>query len=319
MNQFGSVICDGQIVGCRGDSIFVQITQSFDDILYCYDKENRIFTLNFFKNQLNYKVLLNSLEWIKKHGLHEVLINNQLYDQVDYSIPKANAPNDFSCSFCKTLNDEQKSAVQQIVSQQNHGIPILLHGPPGRIKLILTKVFYFNISISYKLGTGKTRTLVASIAEIVRGTTHFVLVLAHSNAASDELTIRLLEILRDGEIFRLYAKSFKKETLNAKIKPISNLENGEFQFPALKYLYKFRVVVSTLFTSGCLVRARGEDPDFDSSHFSRIFIDEAGCIHEPASMIPIAGLYLSFRVRRLKRILYKAIITFYIIQYRSMF
>lgn len=119
--------------------------------------------------------------------------------------------------------------------------------------------------------------------------------LAHSNAASDELTMRLLDVLHDGELFRLYAKSFKKETLNAKIKPICNLENGEFQFPALKYLHKFRVIVTTLLSSGCLVRAREEDPDFDSSHFSRIFIDEAGCIHETASMIPIAGLYLPFR------------------------
>lgn len=116
--------------------------------------------------------------------------------------------------------------------------------------------------------------------------------LAHSNAACDEIAIRLLDVLRDGELFRLYAKSFKKETLIDKFKPICNLDNGEFQFPALKYLYKFRVVVVTLLTSGCLVRAREEDPDFDSSHFSYVIIDEAGSIHEPATMIPIAGLYL---------------------------
>lgn len=134
--------------------------------------------------------------------------------------------------------------------------------------------------------------MVAAIAEIARGSNNFVLALAHSNAACDELTARLLGVLRDGELFRLYAKSFDKDKLIAKIKPICNLENGEFQFPSLKYIYGFRVVVSTLLTAGCLVRARDADPDFDSGHFSHIFIDEAGCIHEPVSMIPIAGLYL---------------------------
>lgn len=162
--------------------------------------------------------------------------------------------------------------------------------------LFYLSVFHSNISISYGLGTGKTFTLVASIAEIVEGTTDHVLVLAHSNAACDELTIRLTEVLRRGELYRLYAKSFNKEMLCDKIKPICNLKDGEFQLPALKYLYRFRVVVSTLSISGSLVRAREEDQDFNSSHFRRVIIDEAGCAHEPATMIPIAGLYLSFGV-----------------------
>lgn len=134
--------------------------------------------------------------------------------------------------------------------------------------------------------------MVAAIIEIVRTTNDFVLMLAHSNAACDEITIRLLDILSDDELFRLYAKSVNKESLDARIKQICNLHNGEFNFPSLKYLYQFRVVVSTLFTAGCLVRARDEDEDFDSGHFTRVFIDEAASIHEPASIIPIAGLYI---------------------------
>lgn len=141
-------------------------------------------------------------------------------------------------------------------------------------------VFHSAISILYGLGTGKTLTLVASIAEIVRGTTDHVLLLAQSNAACDELTIRLIEVLRHGELYRLYAKSFNNEALCDKIKPICNLMNGEFQLPALKHLYSFRVVVSTLSTSGCLVRAREEEQEFNSSHFKHIIIDEAGCTHE---------------------------------------
>lgn len=151
--------------------------------------------------------------------------------------------------------------------------------------------FYYNF-IFYEIETGKTRILTASIHEIVRGTSGFVLVLAHSNAACEELTIRLLDLLNPGEIFRLYAKSYKKEALNARIKPISNLHNNDFQFPCLKFLYQFRVVVVTLLTAGSLVRAREHDKSFKSDHFTHVIIDEAGCIHEPASMIPIAGLHL---------------------------
>lgn len=152
------------------------------------------------------------------------------------------------------------------------------------------KYFLYTL-FSFEIGTGKTRTIVSSISEIVRGTTDFVLVLAHSNSACDELTVRLLNVLRDGELFRCYAKSFDEKKIVAKVKPICNWQNGQFHIPAMKFLQKFRVVVSTLLNAACLVRARGEDPDFDSSHYSRIFIDEAGCIHEPVSMIPIAGMY----------------------------
>lgn len=133
----GRNVCAGRIVGCRGNTIHIQITQGFEEILECYKGEDQLFTLNFFTNRLVYKVLLNTLEWIKKHRLHAVLVNNQLYDQADYQIPdKRNEQNNFKCSISEVLNEEQKSAVQQIVWGENDKVPILLHGPPGRIKSI---------------------------------------------------------------------------------------------------------------------------------------------------------------------------------------
>lgn len=209
------IVYAGHIIGCRGELIFIKITQGFEEILSYYDQEAKFFALKFFTNRLVYQVLLNTLEYIKNHKLHAVLINNPKYEQVFHSNKLTANEQDFSCPFSATLNEEQKTALQHIVWGQNYDVPILLHGPPG---------------------TGKTRTVVASIAEVVRGSNDFVLVLAHSNLAC---------------------------------------------------------VVSTLLTAGCLVRAREEDSEYDSGHFTRIFIDEAGCIHEPASMIPIAGWYLS--------------------------
>lgn len=133
---------------------------------------------------------------------------------------------------------------------------------------------------------------MAAIAELVYTTEEFILVTAHSNSACDEIALRLLDVLRDGDLYRIYAKSFNKENLNIKLKPLCNLRDGEFQFPSLDYIYQYRVVVMTLLTAGTLVRARGEDQNFNSGHFTRLLIDESGCIHEPVSMIPIAGMKL---------------------------
>lgn len=85
---------------------------------------------------------------------------------------------------------------------------------------------------------------------------------------------------------------FKKDAVNVRIKPFCNLQGEKFEYPSLSFLYQFRIIVTTIMTAANLVRARETDNNFDSRHFSRVFIDEAGCIHEPAVMVPIAGLYL---------------------------
>lgn len=183
-------------------------------------------------------------------------------------------------------------AVRHIVRAQNHPIPYILHGPPDNSVINLSYSHFSNLLIIYVIGTGKTKTLVAAIAEIINTTNEHVLVTAHSNTACDELTTRLLDVLPNEVLYRLYAKSFKKTTVNTKV--LCNLQKDDFEYPSFKFLYQFRVVVSTLMTVANLVRARDSDGDFDSSHFSRVFIDEAGCIHEPGSMIPIAGLFSHF-------------------------
>lgn len=148
---------------------------------------------------------------------------------------------------------------------------------------------FIDRNFEYIAGTGKTRTLVATIQEIVRSTSKYVLVCAQSNSACDEITLRLLPLLKDNEILRIYATSYKKESLDKKIAPISNLTKDGFQFPSLKYIYQFRVIICTICTAGCISRARN-DNDFDSKHFGFVIIDEAGCVPEITSLIPIAGV-----------------------------
>lgn len=140
------------------------------------------------------------------------------------------------------------------------------------------------------LGTGKTRTLVAAIEEITRSSNNRILVCANSNAACDEITCRLLKVFKKGELFRMYAKSYNERNVNNKILTCSNFRKGRFSIPCLKYLYSFRVVICTLLTAGCLSRAC-EDPDFNTSHFSHIFIDECASANETTTLIPIAGTF----------------------------
>lgn len=158
--------------------------------------------------------------------------------------------------------------MEYILKAYNRPNPFLLFGPPG---------------------TGKTRTLVGAIEEIIRTTNKCVLVCANSNSACDELTERLLNVLTPEEIHRMYAKSFDKEKVSSKIQPICNINGEKFQMPSLEYLNQFRVVVCTLITAGSIVRARNKDSSFSSDHFSYIFIDEAASCQETISLIAIAG------------------------------
>lgn len=158
-------------------------------------------------------------------------------------------------------------AINSIVNRKNE-LPFLLFGPPG---------------------TGKTKTIVAAISELVNTTTKSVLVCSQSNGACNELTERLIQVLQHGQIIRVCARSTKEESLSSNIIAISNLKNGEFCVPSMSFLYRFRVVVCTLIVAGLICRGRGVDPDFKSDHFSYVFIDEAAFVHETAALIPIAG------------------------------
>lgn len=143
---------------------------------------------------------------------------------------------------------------------------------------------YRIFDIYFNKGTGKTRTLVAAIEQIVRLTDRNVLVCAQSNAACDEIANRLIPALSVDEMFRMYAISFDVKKLDSNIKPYSNCIGEEFHYPSLKFLMKYRVLVCTLCTAGTLTRA-----SIPSKHFSYVIIDECASAHETMALIPIAG------------------------------
>lgn len=64
-----------------------------------------------------------------------------------------------------------------------------------------------------------------------------------SNAACDEITERLIDVLNENEMYRFYAKSYKHERISPRIKRVSNYTKDGIFYPSLAFLYKFRVFI----------------------------------------------------------------------------
>lgn len=164
-------------------------------------------------------------------------------------------------------NLPQMQAVRHIVEGTAHPLPYILFGPPG---------------------TGKTKTLVEAIAQILMNDDNSrILVCATSNSAADELALRLIRNLpnqcwKKHNIYRIYSSSFTPQ------EPIDDdlLQSSNFHLkyiPELRFLSKFRIIVATPLIGGTL-RYGGLDPHY----FTHLFIDECGSSTEISTLLPIA-------------------------------
>lgn len=264
--QFRSPSISGRVNGNSNDFIFIEI---FEESLKLVETDDE-YEIEFHVNRLPFQVQHLALYYVENHKLVDKLINNSRYD---YFIPKpsqnpdvsSNHSDDDSSDLYSQLNDEQKRAVESIVSAKNQPLPYILYGPPG---------------------TGKTQTLIAAIERIVRSTEKNILICTNSNAACDEITERLVNVLTADEMLRLYARGYDKRKLSDRIKPFSNLRANEFRFPSLDVLFQFRVIISTLCTVSSLTRGGiGQRP----KHFSYVIIDECASTHESMALVAIAG------------------------------
>ncbi|KAG4069886.1 hypothetical protein HA402_009593 [Bradysia odoriphaga] len=222
------------------------------------------YDIHFEVNQINYEIQHSALDFIEMHRLFPILINNPLYHCQSSDASVDEGIDRFSTERTD-LNPEQRQAIEFIVGGSYSPLPYLLYGPPG---------------------TGKTKTIVAAIETIVRTTSKNILVCAHSNAACNEIAERLTEVLTDTEMLRMFSLNHDKNDISQTIEPFCNLFDGKLNYPELSYLYKFRVLICTLFVSGCLVRAHKSDP----KHFGYVFIDECASACETMTLVPIAGL-----------------------------
>lgn len=169
------------------------------------------------------------------------------------------------------LNDEQRAAVVNILHQSSYPFPYILFGPPG---------------------TGKTKTLVEAIAQIIKRNEagEHVLVSASSNSACDEIASRLLQFASNEQIYRMFSATQieRMGIISANVLAASNLCKAEHFYPSLVKLYQYKVVICTLTTAGRLSQAH-----IKPNHFTHVFIDESGSATETQSLIAIAGVCTS--------------------------
>ncbi|KAI5643204.1 AAA domain-containing protein [Phthorimaea operculella] len=170
-------------------------------------------------------------------------------------------------------NDEQRSAVEHIVSKTSDKAPYIVFGPPG---------------------TGKTMTIVEAIIQIVvKNPKHRVLVCTDSNMAADHIALMLLKYNKELKInrFILRANSENREwsIMPPELIPVSNgMSRETFRSLNNDYLSMYRIVVTTLLHSA----KYGSDSSQSKCKLSmtHLFIDEAAQALEPAALVPISGL-----------------------------
>lgn len=160
-------------------------------------------------------------------------------------------------------------AVRHIVMGTSHPAPYILFGPPG---------------------TGKTKTLVEAISQIHQQDENSrILVCATSNAAADELATRIYENFPNQcwdknthHMYRIYSTSYAPEVpITKNLRKISNFDLK--YCPGLKFLRKFRIIVTTLLVGGSLRYA-----ELEPEYFTHLFIDECGSATEISTLPPIA-------------------------------
>ncbi|KAJ3992098.1 P-loop containing nucleoside triphosphate hydrolase protein [Lentinula boryana] len=185
------------------------------------------------------------------------------------------------------LNAEQRSAASSISKYQSP-VPFLISGPPG---------------------TGKTRTVVETVHQILRTQPEaHILLCAPSNSATDTLALRLGLSLHPGDMLRLNDQNRTFAEVPDSIRQFCYVEDDRFALPPWKMLMRYRVVVtscldaSILVNSACtnIVLCALEEHMVSSlhphrkikhqvvPHWTHLLIDEAAQAPEPEVLIPIS-------------------------------
>lgn len=258
ISKDGFEVSKGEIIGKDNGKIHVCLK----NVIAWH--EDQLYDIVFQRNRTPFLLQHKALEYVHSHQLFDVLINNPKY----WLNQSENSPSKPVSCDQNDLNEEQEVAVENIVAGDYYPLPYLLYGPPG---------------------TGKTKALIASIVEIVEKDRGNVLVCTQSNAACDEMLNRLSTFLDESEMFRLYSTSKDVDGIKPSVLQFSNFFEGELKYPSLRYIYRYRVVICTLATAGCLTRANCKH-----DHFDYVFIDECASALEAMALVPIAGLCTTF-------------------------
>lgn len=225
--------------------------------------------IRFIPNRITYRACFQALDCVDRYRL------GGFFDSFDEEPVNSSKNNGIEIHefewYNKQIatNEEQKTAIMNIVNCTAYPFPYVVFGPPG---------------------TGKTSCIVECIAQILKAKpTARIMVTAQSNSACDEVGERLLKYVSQNKIFRFYSPSLLNpdngET-SAVLRKTSNLRGQRNQYPTMEEFYFFNVVIVTLMSCSRLVQLDGIEIN---KHFDYIFVDESAAAMEPEAYVPIIG------------------------------
>lgn len=143
------------------------------------------------------------------------------------------------------------------------------------------------------IGTGKTTTIVETVLQLwTRDSNSRILLTAGSNAACDELTVRLCKWFSENApqrrgLVRIFSKSNEKrlDVISDLLLEYSNMYSTHF-YPHVDIIHGYQIIVCTLSVVGILLTGNFGCNNF----FTHIFVDEAAASTEPEVLIGISGL-----------------------------
>ena len=166
----------------------------------------------------------------------------------------------------RTLNDEQRATVFNIVKGKGRPLPYILFGPPG---------------------TGKTTTVVETVYQLNRQNEYMnVLLVAPSNDAADILVEKLSSLFPPSEMRRVIAYSRTVDQVSPTVRPY--VAEGLSDVEMCTEIMSYRIIVSTV-----NLAARFAFYGIPRGHFGALVVDEAGHATEP-EVIGVAASLMDF-------------------------
>lgn len=172
-------------------------------------------------------------------------------------------------NYIQKVNEEQGSAVIDIIHKLHGNLPYLIFGP---------------------FGTGKSLTIVESILQVIINNPQAkILVCAPSDAACDVLAKRIYPLLRSldhpSELLRINWWARKLASLPAELLPFCSISStGYFLLPRVAEMRVASVIVCQCFMAGCLeLQQRG----WMNDHFTHVFVDETSQAMETEILVPL--------------------------------
>jgi superfamily I DNA and/or RNA helicase len=158
--------------------------------------------------------------------------------------------------------------------------------------------------ISGPPGTGKTKTVIEAILQLVSQENENVHILAcaPSPSAADTIALRLVPHLKPGEMYRLNDITRTFAEVPDKLMLYSHTAESYFSFPPWGQLMSAKVVVTDCMGAFEFIKARCTNRDLagvqefygkafggklEQWHWTHLFIDEAAQAREPETLIPI--------------------------------